>query len=141
MDTENRLLQTRGIKPTANRILVLRALLKARRPTSLPELECELETVDKSSIFRVLCLFVEQHVAHAIEDGSGVLKYEACSGETQCTLSDMHAHFYCEGCHRTYCFKTTHIPTVDMPEGFTANSINYMIKGICPHCSLKPQIR
>ena len=135
MDTENRLLQTRGIKPTANRILVLRALLKAGRPTSLPELECELETVDKSTIFRTLTLFLAHHVIHAIEDGSGSLKYEVCASECECTVDDMHTHFYCERCHQTFCFKHIQVPVVDLPEGFAIQSINYMVKGICAACS------
>lgn len=51
------ILEKKGVKPTANRILVLRALLAAARPVSLPELEELLERMDKSSIFRVLGLF------------------------------------------------------------------------------------
>lgn len=83
----------------------------------------------------MLTLFVAHHVAHAIEDGSGVLKYEICGGEDACTIDDMHTHFYCELCHRTFCFKSIHVPTVELPEGFTMTSVNYMVKGICPECS------
>lgn len=132
-----RLLEQRGVKMTPNRILVLRALRKAARPMSLAELEEILPTLDKSSIFRVLALFNEHHVTHAIEDGSGALKYEACGGDDACTLDDMHAHFYCESCKQTFCFKATHIPEINLPEGFMASSINYMVKGICPHCARK----
>ena len=96
------ILERRGVKPTSNRLLVLRAMFKVSRPVSLSELETELDTVDKSSIFRVLTLFVSHHVVHAIEDGSGTMKYEVCTGEDRCSLSDMHTHFYCESCHRTF---------------------------------------
>ena len=134
---EDTILERRGVKPTSNRMLVLRAMLKASRPVSLSELETELDTVDKSSIFRVLTLFVSHHVAHAIEDGSGTMKYEVCTGGDRCTLSDMHTHFYCESCHRTFCFKSIGIPSIDLPEGFTMSSVNYMVKGVCPQCAVR----
>ncbi len=129
------MLEKRGVKPTSNRIIVLKALIAAARPVSLSELDEIIGTMDRSSIFRVLTLFAANHVVHALEDGSGVLRYEMCDGEDQCTLDDMHTHFYCESCHRTYCFKQIHIPAIEMPEGFAMHSINYMVKGICPHCA------
>lgn len=133
----NRLLEKKGVKATPNRILVLRALIDIARPVSLSELEEILPTMDKSSIFRVLTFFAEQHLVHDIEDGSGLLKYEACTSETACALEDMHAHFYCEVCKQTFCFRTTHIPEIDYPEGFVVHAINYMAKGVCPHCARK----
>lgn len=128
-------LKRKGIKPTANRILILYAMQTAARAVSLSELESMLDTIDKSSIFRTLTLFLKRQLIHAIEDGSGSLKYEVCDGGEKCSLSDMHIHFYCEICHRTFCFRTIDIPLVDLPEGFSARSINYMVKGVCEECS------
>ncbi|MDE6804880.1 MAG: transcriptional repressor, partial [Muribaculaceae bacterium] len=51
-----------GIKPTSNRLLVLRTLLDAPSPLSLIELETELETVERSSILRVLTLFLDRNL-------------------------------------------------------------------------------
>ena len=50
------LLSKREIQPTAIRILVLQAMLKAGRSVSLLDLEKILDTVDKSSIFRTITL-------------------------------------------------------------------------------------
>ena len=47
------LLAKREIQPTAIRILVLQAMLKAGRSVSLLDLEKILDTVDKSSIFSI----------------------------------------------------------------------------------------
>ena len=130
-------LERKGIRVTSIRILVMEALMRASRTMSLADLETELETVDKSSIFRTLELFEEHHVVHAIDDGSGSVKYELCEGGDECSISDMHTHFYCEECHRTFCLKEISVPQVELPEGFHANSINYIVKGICPECSAK----
>ena len=130
-------LERKGIRVTSIRILVMEALMRASRTMSLADIETELETVDKSSIFRTLELFEEHHVVHSIDDGSGSVKYELCESEDECSISDMHTHFYCEKCHKTFCLKEISIPQVDLPEGFSAHSINYIIKGICRECSAR----
>ena len=68
------LLEKREIQPTAIRILVLQAMLKAGRSVSLLDLENMLDTVDKSSIFRTITLFLSHHLIHSIDDGSGSFK-------------------------------------------------------------------
>lgn len=133
-DIEN-ILNQKGVRPTPNRILVMKELTKATRPVSLADLEAALEfSMDKASIFRVLELFSEKDVVHVIEDGSRSLKYELCHNATHHTISDQHVHFYCERCKETYCFENVSIPAVEIPDGFRARAINYMIKGICPKC-------
>ena len=76
---ENRyitLLEEHDVKPTANRLIVLRTLDAAWRPMSLSELEYKILTIDKSGIFRTLSLFREQHLVHVIEDGGDGVRYE-----------------------------------------------------------------
>ncbi len=130
------LLASKGIKPTANRILVIRELLKANRPISIADFE-ELfgHSVDKASIFRVLELFAEKDVVHVIEDGSRSLKYELCHGSSHHSISDQHVHFFCEQCKEIFCLTDIQVPVLELPEGFSSHSINYMIKGTCPNCS------
>lgn len=130
-------LAKRQVRPTAIRILVLNAMRFASSALSLSDLEALLHTVDRSSIFRTLELFLQQHVVHAIEDGSGSLKYELCGGENECTVADMHIHFHCELCRHTYCLEAIQIPQVALPTGFDVHSVNYVIKGICPKCTRK----
>lgn len=127
-------LEERGIKPTANRILVCRALAHSVRPMSMSDLEDKLLTLDKSTIFRSLTLFLSHNLVHAIEDGSGSLKYELCLGEHHHSLHDQHPHFHCTVCHQTFCLDDIPIPSVELPEGFLLHDVNYVIKGICPKC-------
>lgn len=129
------LLLHKGVKPTANRILVLRALQKAAQPVSLSDLEAKLLTMDKSSIFRVLTLFLAHDVVHSFEDGRGILHYELCGCEGLCDHSDGHIHFYCETCHRSFCMEDLELPHFDLPTGFAAHSSSFVIKGECPRCA------
>lgn len=137
MEDQDRLnlLARRDIQPTAIRLLVLQAMQKANRPVSLSDLEDMLDTVDKSSIFRTLTLFLSHHLIHCIDDGTGSFKYAVCSPDCSCAVNDLHTHFHCERCNRTFCFKNIPTPVVPLPEGFTLSSINYVMKGICPECA------
>lgn len=65
------LLAQREIQPTAIRLLVLKAMMQAKQSVSLADLEDRLDTVDRSSIFRTLTLFLSHHLIHSIDDGTG----------------------------------------------------------------------
>ena len=134
------LLEEHNIKPTANRLIVLRTLDGAGRPMSLTELENKILTIDKSGIFRTLSLFREQHLVHVIEDGGDGVRYELCHSHDDDIDDDLHVHFYCEQCHQTYCLDHIPVPGIDLPEGFIMSSVNYMVKGICPHCAYKKHL-
>jgi len=128
------LLEEHGVKVTANRLLVAGALSGAGRPLSLTELEDEIGSMDKSSIFRSLMTFRDSHLVHAIEDMEGT-RYELCLSHDHDHDEDTHVHFFCEKCHRTFCLENIHIPPVELPGGYDARTSNYLIKGRCPSCS------
>lgn len=131
------LLAKAGIKPTSNRILVLRELMHSPNPLSLIELDTRLGTLDKSSILRVLNLLTASHLLHCMEDGRGIEKYELClspHAENPFEHTDMHPHFYCEKCGKVVCLSDLQIPQVEVPEGYEVHSVNYMLKGVCPDC-------
>ncbi len=132
-----KMLEEHGVKPTANRIVVLRELVKALHPVTLSDLETRILTIDKSNIFRALTLFRDHHLVHLIEGGSEGAHYELCHSHDHDRDADLHPHFYCERCQQTYCLDYTTIPQIQLPEGFTPTSANLMIKGICPECQSK----
>ncbi len=132
-------LESKGIRPTANRILVMKTLMGEQNPQSLSNLERKMVSMDKSSIFRTLTLFLEHDVVHAFEDGRGVLCYELCEETGACDHHDGHIHFYCESCQRSFCMEDIHIPSFELPEGFYPHSISFVIKGECPDCRKKHQ--
>ena len=132
-------LESKGIRPTANRILVMKTLMGEQNPQSLSNLERKMVSMDKSSIFRTLTLFLEHDVVHAFEDGRGVLCYELCEEKGACDHHDGHIHFYCETCQHSFCLDDIHIPSFELPEGFSPHSVSFVIKGECPDCRKKHQ--
>lgn len=133
MDVEELLIEA-GVRPTSNRILVAREIMKTHYPLSMTEIETNLESLEKSSVFRVLTLLLKKGVIHALEDGRGIVRYEMCGRSEGHRDEDMHVHFYCMECHHVYCFEDMPAPQVCTPDGFDVKSVNYMLKGICPKC-------
>lgn len=127
------ILNQHGIKPTANRLTVLKALAGSKHPLTINELEDQLATIDKSNIFRVLNLFHDSHLVHIIEGGGEGTHYEICLSDHDDHDDDLHPHFYCVKCHQTTCMDAG-IPAIGLPDGYTYLSANFMIKGICPKC-------
>lgn len=127
----------KGVKATANRIIVYRELLRADHPMSMTDLEGRLLSLDKSSIFRVLTLFLEHDVVHTFSDGRGVLHYELCGSRGECSHSDSHVHFYCESCQQSFCMEDIPLPHIELPEGYSPHSVSFVIKGECPACRQK----
>ena len=127
-------LSGRGVKPTAMRILVYKTLMDCVRPVSLREIADKMVTAERSTIFRTLTLLLQQGLIHAIEDGSGAVRYEVCHGHDHCSLDDQHAHFFCTVCQRTFCLHDVGIPHPMVPGGFHVTQVNYLLKGICPAC-------
>ncbi|MDE6341934.1 MAG: transcriptional repressor [Muribaculaceae bacterium] len=130
-------LEQGGIKATPNRILTLRTLFEASAPLSLLEIEVLIGSMERSSILRVLNLLTDKGLVHVMEDGRGVTKYEVCRSHDHKVADDHHVHFYCQKCCRVYCLADTHIPHIEVPEGFETRNVNFMLKGICAGCNSK----
>lgn len=128
-------LEERGVKPTAVRLLIFKAMVEYPQAFSLSDLEISLDTVDKSTLFRTISLFHDKLLIHSIDDGSGSVKYSVCSSDCNCSIQDLHVHFNCHECKKTFCMENISIPKVQLPKGFLLESVNFVLKGLCDRCS------
>jgi len=135
MDEQHLILamQHHGIRPTANRIIVAKALATEHRPLSLTELEDHIGSIDKSGIFRALTLFKAQNFVHVLESADGT-RYELCRSFNHQEDNDMHVHFQCECCGQTLCFEDIPIPDIELPKDYAVHSASFIVKGLCPKC-------
>ncbi|RLE03143.1 MAG: transcriptional repressor [Bacteroidetes bacterium] len=129
-------LESRKIKPTAMRQLVLGILAEQTTAISLPELEGKFEKADRTTLYRTLKTFKERKLIHSIDDGSGSLKYALCLDKCECQPEDLHVHFTCMSCDHTYCLNDISIPSFNLPSGFQLDTLSLVVKGICPNCKL-----
>ena len=129
-----RQLQSRNIKPTAMRLLILQVLTDQKTAISLPELENKLEKADKATLYRTLKTFQDNKLIHSIDDGTGSVKYALCQETCECHPEDLHVHFLCTKCEKTFCLNDISIPNLNLPKDFYLESVNMAVKGVCSNC-------
>ena len=127
-------LKQKNVRPTAMRELVLDMLLEQSVALSLSEIEDKFDQADKSTLYRTLKTFEENKVIHSVDDGSGMIKYAVCKDTCSCDPSELHAHFHCVKCKKTYCLTDVPVPEVGLPHGFTIDYVNLVVKGVCVNC-------
>ncbi len=135
MQSEEEILKSKKVKNTAVRTVVLRHLLSQEKAQSLKDIENALAYTDRSSIFRTLKTFEENKVIHSIEDGSGMTKYAVCVEGCNCDPKDLHYHFYCTNCDKTFCLLDLPIPDIQLPKNFKLQQANMVVKGLCDYCN------
>lgn len=118
---------------TAIRIMIYKEIMNYNGVFTLADIELRLLTLDKSTIFRTLSLFLKKNLLHEVDDGSGSKKYCLC----QCGSENhnFHIHFTCLSCHKTYCIKDIPIQQVQLPKSFRIADANYVLRGFCPDCN------
>jgi Fur family ferric uptake transcriptional regulator len=127
-------LQSRNIKATAMRQLVLMVLTEQKTTICLAELEKIFYKADKSTLYRTLKTFEENKLIHSIDDGTGSIKYALCRETCDCHPDDLHVHFTCTVCMKTYCLTDIPVPKINLPVKFQLESVNMVVKGVCSNC-------
>lgn len=134
--TPEDLLESKKVRITAMRLLVLKFILETNRAVTLSDIENAFDYADRTTLYRTLLTFEEAGIVHHIDDGSGTNKYAICEEGCNCELDkDLHLHFHCNQCGETVCFTDHKLPHLRVPDGYIAENVNLVIKGICKKCS------
>jgi len=136
MSVLEQILGNNNVKPTAMRLLVLQFLLNKKVAVSLTNVEEYFDNSDRTTIYRTLKTFVENGIAHQIDDGTGITKYALCEENCNCEMdTDLHLHFRCTKCNETVCLTEHKIPHINLPDGFKTENVNLVVKGVCDKCN------
>ncbi|QYJ69345.1 Fur family transcriptional regulator [Flavobacterium litorale] len=132
-----KILENKRVRPTAMRLLVYKLLANRENAISLGELEKDFKTSERSTLYRTIKTFEERGLVHAIEDGTGIIKYAICENQfTTKGNNDLHLHFRCNTCQETVCLTDYKIPQINLPKGYEAENMNLIIRGICEKCNV-----
>ncbi len=130
------LLEEKGIRPTAMRLLILKFLLEKQIAVTLSDIENAFTKADRTTLYRTIKTFEENGVVHQIDSGTGVPEYAVCEATCNCEIhNDLHLHFHCTNCNQTVCLTGHKIPQISLPKGFITLDVNLVAKGICDTCS------
>lgn len=136
MNNAEQLLTSKQIRVTAMRLLVFKFLAQKTTAASLTDIEKAFNTADRTTLYRTIKTFEEKAIVHQIDDGTGIIKYALCENDCDCEIeTDLHLHFYCNNCNTTVCLTEHKIPKIKVPEGFIAENVNLVVKGVCDKCS------
>lgn len=130
------LIRDTGARLTRPRMRVLEFLLSQAGPLTHHEIHEQLpgEAIDAVTLYRVLEWLTANNIVHRIAGTDQVWRFGANAG----TRNHDHAHFQCMRCDSITCFNDMPLPRRPaMPDGFTSQEVDFLIKGICPHCSQK----
>jgi Fur family transcriptional regulator, ferric uptake regulator len=97
--------------------------------------ESTKEAFDRVTVYRTLKTFLEKGLIHKVLDDGGSIKYALCKEECSHEHNHEHVHFKCLNCGLTNCLDTTHVPEVQLPDGYTMKEANLLIQGICKDCN------
>ncbi|HEY8354816.1 MAG TPA: Fur family transcriptional regulator [Methylophilaceae bacterium] len=134
MMSATEIIQEAGLRPTANRIAVLEALLRSPHPLTHQEL---LDTLsishdfDRVTLYRILDWLLSNGIVHKIAGDSRAWRFQL----NATGAGHRHAHFECSACGRIYCLDEVSPRTPKLPKGFLAESISLNIKGRCASCT------
>lgn len=128
------LLESKNIKTTSVRILVLEVFLKNSFALSLNYIEEQLPWSDRISIYRTLKTFEKQGLIHQVNDGSKAAKYALCSEYCDAANHTVHPHFHCTNCDKTICLEAQNINLQNIPSGLIINDYSLILNGLCENC-------
>lgn len=133
MMTANQIIQEAGLRPTANRLAVLDALLRSDNPLTHQELLGLLSVshdFDRVTLYRVLDWLLANDIVHKVAGDNRAWRFQLNATNT----SHRHAHFECTHCGKIYCLDEVSPRIPKLPENFQADSIELNIKGRCAAC-------
>ena len=129
------LLESKNVKATAVRILVLDVFMNIDHALALNDLEKILPWSDRASLFRSLKTFEANGIIHKVNDGDRSAKYALCSEHCSIDHHHVHPHFHCTKCGKTLCLSRQNIKIPNIPQGFIANDYSLIINGTCANCA------
>ncbi|WP_298310275.1 Fur family transcriptional regulator [uncultured Aquimarina sp.] len=136
MQTIEELLESKGVRITAMRLLISKFLAEKKVAVTLSDIENAFAKADRTTLYRTLKTFEEKAIVHQIDDGTGITKYAMCEEGCNCEMEqDLHLHFHCNNCGETVCLTEHKIPQIKVPDGFVSENVNLVVKGICDKCS------
>lgn len=135
MQLSKEVLSEHGIRPSAQRIIIMDYLMKNRTHPTVDQiyqdLLPELPSLSKTTLYNTLKVFNDKNVALMLTIDERNVRFDGCV--------EPHAHFQCQCCGKVF-----DIMKEDLPElngvckksigNLTINTTELSYRGICPDC-------
>jgi Fur family ferric uptake transcriptional regulator len=132
----NDILHRRQLSSTESRRKILTFFLNSNDALTHGDIEKEVgHKYDRVTIYRTLQTFEEKGIIHSIPTADNSIKYALCKECEEGHHHDDHVHFICSNCEKTICLDDVVSPKIDLPNGYAADNVQVIIKGICSDCN------
>ena len=130
------LLRRSHLSVTDSRKKILSLFLQSGDALSHGDIERKAgEKFDRVTVYRTLQAFVEKGIIHTIPTADNSVLYALCKDCKEGHHHDDHVHFVCDNCGTTICLDGVVAPRIDLPDGYTAHSVQVVINGVCKNCN------
>ncbi len=138
MDRVATILKDNKLSVTAGRQKILQLFLHSTGALSHADIEKKTGAhFDRVTIYRTLNSFVDKGIIHVIPSSDNSIKYALCKDDCEeGHHHDHHVHFQCSKCTNTFCLDEIVTPSVIVPAGYSATSIQVLVQGLCKDCSI-----
>ncbi|WP_241229912.1 Fur family transcriptional regulator [Thermosipho globiformans] len=125
------MLKERNIRPTVQRIEILKFIIESKKHPSADEiyehLKGKIHAISRATVYNTVSLLSEKKVIKEIITPSSI-RYDFEFVE--------HHHFYCTKCKKVYDIfeNLPEVPKIDSVEGHKVMNIQYCLVGICKNC-------
>src|SRR5690554_84338 len=130
------ILKKKKLRATPFRKEVLEIFLKNEHAISIQDIEDDLESFDRITLYRTIKSFTNNGVIHEIVMPGDVKKLALCDGvcdHDNGLHEHDHIHFQCRICEEVYCVEIEELPQLEVP-GFIIEEQEIQAKGICENC-------
>ena len=126
------ILKSHNLKRTACREEILEAVLNADQALSENEIRERIKGhYDRTTLYRSFKTLEEKNIIHRIVIENHLVKFALHNALSH---KDLHAHFYCNKCNAVQCMYALPLPEYKLPEGYSNDDTEVIIKGICANC-------
>ena len=133
------ILRAKGIRPTSFRIEVLDIIERTDAALSNAQIEAQLESYDRITLYRTLKTFTEDGVIHEIALTGSDKRIALCASDCKSEGGrhvHQHAHFKCKLCEEVVCVELARFPSI-MAEAYAVEDVEINLQGTCPKCQRK----
>jgi len=125
------LLESKGIKPSIQRISILNYIIEKRNHPSVDmifrELVPQIPTLSRTTVYNTLNMFRDEGIINALTIDNVELKYDY--------EEIPHAHFRCKTCNNIYDVKLNTVAIDDqIPDNHQITEMQINLTGICNRC-------
>jgi Fur family ferric uptake transcriptional regulator len=126
------ILNKHKIKRTSCREGIIEVVMSSNQALSENEIRERLAgNYDRTTFYRSFKTLEEKNIIHKIVVDNQLVKYAL---DNAITRKAEHTHFYCNRCKTVKCLENVPVHRYSLPEGYSDDEIEVIIKGTCAVC-------